>query len=32
MSKIWNYFINIWTFKSNVKGLVTTAFKQQKDL
>jgi hypothetical protein len=32
MSKIWNYFINIWTFKSNVKKLITATFKQEKDL
>jgi hypothetical protein len=30
MSKIWNYFINIWTFKNGVKRFVTTTFKQKK--
>jgi hypothetical protein len=29
---MWNYFINIWTFKSGVKRLVATTFKQEKDL
>jgi len=28
MLKIWNYFINIWTFKNNVKKIIIIILKQ----